>query len=285
VYRDPDERVSFGDIFEREFFIDVHVDSKTSPLGGGPMDRRVADRIASQNHLELNDLESDEVLVFTPALGQLKEQFDVLARGSNMKLPAPNRAILLTDSCAVDTALVVDRHGRRKRGRLLFAPVVPAGDDDVARLTQKPVWGRFPLQKSTNFAGAVAELRYCFMVDVRDVLPEHRIVSLDEDGTEELEVAWNAYALRRGPLATERNAAKLSDSLRSDADTESDTVGPAEMIEEALNVAWRLEGSLSEAAETPELDSTKLDRLATDLSELEEVARSARERLSDVRGA
>jgi len=57
------------------------------------------------------------------------------------------------------------------------------------------------------------------------------------------------------------------------------------MIEEALNVAWRLEGSLSEAAETPELDSTKLDKLATDLSELEEVARSARERLSDVQGA
>lgn len=56
------------------------------------------------------------------------------------------------------------------------------------------------------------------------------------------------------------------------------------MIEEALNVAWRLEGSLSEAAEAPKLDSMKLNRLAADLTELEEIARAARERLSDAQG-
>jgi hypothetical protein len=286
VYRSPDERVSFGDIFESDYLIDIHVDSNTSALGGGPMDRRVAERIAKQNNLSLTDDESERILVYTPAMQQHRDRFDVLGRGTTMKLTTPNRGILLTDSCAVDTALVVDRDGRRKRGRLLFAPVVPARDDDVDRLTEKPVWGRFPLPRADSFdGGAVAELRYCFMVDVRDVCAEHRILALDEEAADELEVAWNAYALRRGPLATERNAVKLEASLPGTSDDPSHADGPTEMIEEALNVAWRLEGTLSEAAETAEFDIDKLNHLAADLKELEEAARIAHERLSNVRPA
>lgn len=279
VYREPGERISFGDIFQSQHLIDVHVGESTSALGGGPMDRRVAERIAKQNNLALTDLHSESILVYTPAMKQHKDRHDVLGRGSNMKLDAPNRAILLTDSCAVDTALVVGRDGRRKRGRLLFAPIVPAGDADVSRLTEKPVWGRFPLPRLMNDESAVAELRYCFMVDVRDVHDDQRISSLDGETAEELEVAWNAYALRRGPLATARNADKVAAILADDAhDSE-----PAAMIEDALNIAWRLEGSLSSVAETSESDTDELDQLITDLKRLEETARAAHESLSQAR--
>ena len=280
VYRDPGkDPISFGDIFESDHLIDVYVASDASPLGGGPMPRKSAEKIADHNNLELTDF-GDMIPVYTPAMEQHPDRFHVLGRGSNMKLEAPNRAILLTDSCAIDTALVVDRKGRRKRGRLLFAPVAPAKVGEVDGLVEQPVFGRFPLAKNKVFKdGAIAELRYCFMVDVRDVNDDDRILALTEEAAEDLEVAWNAYALRRGPLATEHNAAKLRAILAGNADL-SELEDLAEMIGEALNVAWRLEGCLADAAESPPLNPEQVDQLTANLKELEEAARLAHERLS-----
>ncbi len=284
MYRDPgDNPISFGDIFESVHLIDIHVGSDASALGGGPMPRRAAERIAEHNNLELTD-SGDMIPVYTPAMKQHPEKFHVLGRGSTMKLDAPIRAILLTDSCAVDTALTVDRRGRRAQGRLLFAPVVLTDDAHLKRLIEKPVFGRFPLPKAEIFDGAIAELNRCFMVDVRDVSLDDRILGLTEEASEELEVAWNAYALRRGPLVTERNVAKLASIIAGGSSDPSEPDGPAEMIGEALNVAWRLEGgSLRAAAESQQLDTETIDQLIADLVELEAATRKARERLSRVR--
>lgn len=281
MYRDPDEDpISFGDIFESEHLIDVYAAGETRALGGGPMDRRAAKKIAEQNNREFTDLQSEQVPLYTPAMAQHPDSFDVLARGSNMKLEAPNRAILLADSCAVDTALVRDREGRRKRGRVLFAPVVPAEEGEVERLTEHPQYGRFPLASCETFEhGAIAELRYCFMFDVRVVNEDDRILALDDEALEDLEVAFTAHALRRGPLATERNVERLAAIVAAESDP-SKLEGLAETIGEVLNIAWRLEGSMNDAAESPPLDPEKLDRLAADLHELEEAARAARERLT-----
>jgi len=276
VYQAPGERISFGDIFESEYLIDIHVGREARALGGGPMPRKAAEKIAKHNNFDLTDAGA-MIPVYTPAMAQHPNDFAVLGRGSNMKLDAPNRAILITDSCAADTALVVDREGRRKRGRLQFAPVVPAEEGDVARLTDQPVFGRFPLESCEVFEhGAVAELRYCFMVDVRDVNDADRILALDAEAAEELEVGCAASGLRRGPLVTERNVEELERLIADEGDP-SKLEGLAEMLGEVLNIAWRIEGVVDAAAES--LTPEKRDRLAADLRELGEAARLAHERL------
>lgn len=283
MYRDPGERISFGDIFQSEHLIDVHVGAETRALGGKPLQRTTVAKIARGNNLELID-PGDPLPVYTPAMSQHPDSFAVLARGSNIKLEAPNRAVLIADSCAADTALVRDREGRRSRGRLLFAPVVPPGkDDDIERLAKEPIFGRFPLAARTEIFpnGAIVELRHCFQVDVRDINAEDRILSLTEEILEDLEVAWNAHALRRGPLATEHVVSDLADLLKEGFSQAEET---AHAVLEALNIAWRLEGgSLSDVAESSSLEREKLDRLVADLRELAEAARTAHERLSDGR--
>jgi hypothetical protein len=283
VYRDPGERISFGDIFQSEHLIDVHVGAEARALGGKPLQRTTVAKIARGNNLELID-PGDPLPVYTPAMSQHPDSFAVLARGSNMKLEAPNRAVLIADSCAADTALVLDREGRRSRGRLLFAPVVPPGeDDDIERLAKKPSFGRFLLAARTELFpnSAIVELRHCFQVDVRDINAEDRILSLTNEALEDLEVAWNAHALRRGPLATEHAVSDLAGLLKEEPSQAEET---AHAVLEALNVAWRLEGgSLRDVTESSSLERDKLDRLADDLRELEKAARTANERLSDGR--
>jgi hypothetical protein len=105
--------------------------------------------------------------------------------------------------------------------------------------------------------------------------------ALTEETLEDLEVAWNAHALRRGPLATEHVVSDLADLLKERSSQAEET---AHAVLEALNIAWRLEGgSLSDVAESSSLEREKLDRLVADLRELAEAARTAHERLSDGR--
>lgn len=297
MYRDLDEDISFGDIFEGEHFIDVYAAGDTRPLGGGPMPREAAERLAKQVNrpvldpegellavyspaFELADTDSSAIPVFSPAIDQHADKRHALAHGSNMKLEAPTRAILLTDSCAADTLLVAGgRSGRRKRGRLLFAPVVPAKANDVERLMEVPLFGRFPLPACAYFEeGAIAELRYCFNVDVSEVDAGDRILALDDETAEELEVAWAAQTLRRGPLATERNVDRLAGRLT--AAGHGDVENTAEAIGEVANVAWRLESELDAVSDAAtELAPEMIEALDAVLHRLEEAARQARERL------
>jgi len=297
VYRDPGEEISFGDIFESDHLIDVYAAGDTRALGGGPMPRGGAERLAAAVNRELSDAESEllpvyspklvltdtdsELLpVYSPTVDQHADKHHALAHASNMKLQAPTRAILLTDSCAVDTALVVGRSRRRKRGRLLFAPVVPAAEGDVERLTDMPTFGRFPLAACDTFEhGAIAELRYCFNVDVAELRADDRILALTDDATEDLEVAWAAQTLRRGPLATERNAERLTERLQTLS--YGDPQGTAEAISQAVDVAWLLESHLDAASDAAsELTSETIQNLDAVLRRLEDAACEARRRLS-----
>lgn len=280
VYRDPGEDpISFGDIFESEHLIDVYAARDTRALGGGPMPRKAAEKVAKQMNRELTDIGSELIPVYTPAMVQHGDKYHALARGSNMKLPEPNRAILLADSCAVDTALVVGRDGRRKRGRLLFAPVVAVSREDVERLLDMPVFGRFPMLPCDVFPdGAIAELRYCFNVDVTEVNHRDRILAMDVEAAEDLEVAWCAYALRRGPLSTQRNVERLAAivSERSDA---AEIEGLAEAIGHAIDVGWLVEGRLDTASEKPPLTAEAIDELSEALGSLERAAREAKQEI------
>jgi hypothetical protein len=291
VYREPgDSPISFGDIFESTHLIDVHVRADAKALGGGNMPRAFAEKISRALGRGITE-PSEHVAVYSPALEQHADRFHVLGQGANMKLDVPVRALLLSDSCAIDTALGVQRDGRRVHGRLLFAPVVPASDEQLDSLEQTPIFGRFPLAKSKRLwstsalggssgddlpSGAVAELRHCFMVDARDVRLDDRILVLTEDGTEDLEAAWNAFALRRGPLVIEHNVHKLALALGAD----SAAASAIDAVEQALISAWRLEGALSGAADAAASDTSALDQLAMDLKELGEIAKDAHDRLA-----
>jgi hypothetical protein len=283
VYRDPGEDpISFGDIFESDHLIDVYAARDARALGGGPMDRRAAKKIAEQNNREFTDRQSEQVPLYTPAMEQHPDKSHALAHGSNMKLSGPNRAILLADSCAVDTALAVGRDGRRKRGRLLFAPVVLATTEDVERLTDMAVFGRFPLAACELFDhGAIAELRYCFNVDVAEVNGCDRILALKDEAAEELEVAWGACTLRRGPLATARNVERLEGVIGQRGDA-VELEGLAESIGQVVDVGWRIEGGLDGAAEAS-LSPETVDQLTSALSSLEDAVRDAQQRLGKVK--
>lgn len=245
------------------------------------MPRTAAEKISKAVNRPLAD-PGENVPMYTPALPQRQEDFHVLAfAGATMKGDEPMRAILLSDSCAIDTALGLER-GRRPQGRLLFAPIVPATKETVEALDDEPLFGRFPLEAAPGKLGwATAELRDCFMVDARDVRIEDRILTLNAEAAADLEVSWDACALRRGPLAVSHNIAKLASALAGEGGDPEEQAKAVEKIEEMLLIAWRLEGGLLRAvADAPTPDRAALEQIVDELKKLEEAARAAHERLS-----
>jgi hypothetical protein len=283
VYRVPGEDpISFGDIFEGEHLIDVHAKLETRPLGGGDTPRVTTERILKKFNRPLTGSDP-EVPVYSPALPPLAESFHALAfGGKRMKEDGPLRAILISDSCAVDTALG-DERGRRPQGRLLFAPIVSATKAQITKLEETGVFGRFPLPAADEppFAGGVAELRDCFMVDARDVRRDDRILTLTDDAADDLEAAWDACVLRRGPHAVAHSVAKLARALAGEDGNPEDEAEKVEVIIEALIVAWRLEGGvLRAAADSRALEPAVIQQIVDELKELEKLARAAHERLA-----
>jgi hypothetical protein len=167
----------------------------------------------------------------------------VLAHGGSC------RAVLITDNCVVDTALAQDRTEGKPKGRLLFAPV------SAIELSELPLrtFGRFALPAwDGEWAAGAVELRRCFMVDARDIATHRdaRRASPDTALAEELEVKWSAFAARRGPLASARNAQKLAEllsSINGDAELGEDDIAVGYAVPEALSLSWRLEGKDLEA--------------------------------------
>jgi hypothetical protein len=199
----------------------------------------------------------------------------VLGRGR------PYRAMLIADNCLIDRILDQGNRGRRPQGRLLFAPIVEA--DAHKELKD---FGRFALPEwQGHLPCSVAELRRCFMVDAPDIVAhrDQRIAALASDSMAELEVRWNAYAARRGPLAGARNAEKAAELIaRLDGDDPDPEL--AQQIAAALLAAWRLEGDALEAVSDAHADGEggedALAILQQRLEELGERASAAAERLA-----
>jgi hypothetical protein len=283
VYRDPaEDPVSFGDIFEGPHLIDVHAKLETRPLGGGDTPRVTTERILKKFNRPLTGSDA-EVPIYSPALPPLKMSFHALAfGGERMKEDGPLQAIMLSDSCAIDTALGKERD-RRPQGRLLFAPIVRATEAQITKLEETGVFGRFSLPAADQppFTGGVAELRDCFMVDARDVSAKDRVLALTDDAADDLEAVWDACALRRGPHAVAHNVAKLARALAGDGGNPEDEAEKVEVIIEALTVAWRLEGGvLRAAADSRGLEPAVIQQIVDELEELEKLARAAREGLA-----
>jgi hypothetical protein len=255
-YVEPRSSVSFGDIFDLEFLHDVHVRGDAVALGSRAM--------------------KGGGETFSETFPNPKW---VLAHGGSC------RAILITDNCVVDTALGQDRAGGKAKGRLLFAPVSPIKESELPLRS----FGRFALPTwDGEWAAGAAELRKCFMVDARDIAAHRdaRKASLDLELAEELEVKWSAFASRRGPLTSARNAEKLAEvlsRLNSDLALSDDDIGVGYAVAQALSVSWRLEGKDLEAvADVHSVETSgvgEVEAVEAALRELADAATSAADQL------
>lgn len=283
-FEPPQTQVSFGDIFEADFFFDAYLRADAVQMGSQQLSERRGGGVA-----------------YSSAWAGNRKY--VLARG------APHRAALITDNCLVDTALAQGRKGGRPKNRLLFAPITEASHEDGEIFS----YGRFAMPAwNGRLPAGVIELRRCFMVDSRDVAAhiDDRIASLAPHAADDLEVRWNAFSARRGPLPSLRNAEKLAELL-SHADgrvevNEDDTrLGVA--VADALAAAWRVEGrdlvavadvyerigmgdapSSEAAGEIKELErpgEAETEQLERALRELADKAQCAAEELARVRAS
>jgi hypothetical protein len=257
-YVEPAKDVSFGDIFEAEFLHDVFLRADAVQMGTRDIVKQHGGGLMYAASFERN------------------KDF-VLGRG------APYRAVLIADNCLVDRILAQGAVEHRPQGRLLFAPLIEGAVDGSIK-----DFGRFPLPEwPDRLPSCIAELRRCFMVDAPAVL-EHRddrLGSLSAAAAAELEVRWNAYAARRGPLANARNAEKAAELVaRSEGDAAEPDRELAQLIASALVAGWRLEGESMERVADAYADErsgvNELEELEGALRELGERSLQAADRLT-----
>jgi hypothetical protein len=252
-YVEPSAEASFGDIFEASFLHDVFLQEDAVQLGARDLPARQGGGRA-----------------YAAAFPGARPF--VLGRGG------PHRSVLITDNCAVDTALGQGRVDPKPKGRLLFAPLIEAEGNEL----QTESFGRFPMPRLPDVLPAgIAELRRCFMVDSRAVAQhvDYRVASLGEVAAEALEIRWNAYSSRRGPLAAVRTAAKVAELLArkrgaDEADQAERDLG--RKLAELLTLAWRLEGEdVAQAADAYDAEAPGEAELAALVGRLQELATSA----------
>jgi hypothetical protein len=252
-YTAPETDVLFGDVFEATFLRDVFVREDTALMGGGELAPNLATKFSKWIGHSLNS--ESPVGVYSPALAPKPETRFALAHATFVAPEESVRAIVISDSCLIATALVQGRQQRSVAGRLLFAPLSVVSKDKWQALSENPDFGRFPLPADKRLPEySVIELDSCFMVDARDVKAhvDARIVSLSEPLAEALEVQWNAFATRRGPLAYERNTIKLASLLAGGGQPQEKQQFAVDAIADALDLAYRIEGADLEAVSTAE---------------------------------
>jgi hypothetical protein len=232
MYVPAEGQLEFGDIFSARWFFDAYLRRDAVPLvefqgRGGSRAWRRAEPSSSRD------------LVFTH--GQQRA------------------ALLLSDDCEIETIL-----RRGGRSRLVFAAVeqLPVDASDATKALESRAFRRFGLRRADAFAGGIVEFQQLFAVSSDAVLKaddgiDPRVARLNPEARLQLEMRWNAYAVRRGPLTHLDNAEKLARLLSSDGDAEKlraltarsedptpDHQAAALAIVAAMNAAWDIEGAV-----------------------------------------
>jgi hypothetical protein len=261
--------LSFGDVCETDFLYDVFVRSDTRGLR-----REEAPAKFAQARWQINE----PVPYFISALERREQETYVLAHGWH------RRAICISDDCFILSAL--GRNGGSPDGRILFAPVMPATQEDLAGFEEYPTYGRYPLIADDVFVeNSIIELRRCFMVDARDVaaaLPDFVVLSTSDSVRVGLANRWSAYAARRGPFVVEDNVEKLAELLIEYGIEAADAESLGNALAAAAAAGWTYEGGGLEGAgiaadehHPPGPALEELERLLAQLADLTDVARHA----------
>jgi len=282
VWTSPDHGAHFGDVFQADFLLDTHVRAGAGPLGKGQMSAKDAAKLAALTDRST----SGNIDIYSPAFSGT-EGF-ALTRAS----AASGTAMLVSDSCAVASALAQGREKRSVGGRLLFVPITVAPrPGQWERLSGLVDFGRLALEPHASWSeGAIAELRYCFMVDARDVKAHlgTRLSALTTEGADQVAARWSAFATRRGPDAYEQSTAKLAHVLarRIELEESDEHFSVSDAVALALDAAWTLEGAaledvvdryaaLNEIGALPVHTDQTLDALVAKLRDLSGLAASA----------
>jgi hypothetical protein len=266
--------LAFGDIFSAQWFFDAYLRRDAIPLvefqqkKGARAWRRAAPS-------------PDRDLVF--AHGQQRS------------------AVMLADDCEIETIL-----RRRGRSRLIFAAIeqLPSGFKEAQAALETRAFRRFPLPSAEGFGGGIVEFQQLFAVSVDGVQlgsdgVDPRVLRLDNQGKQELEWRWNAFAVRRGPLTHLDNAEKFARLLTASGDRdrakrlddrledpEPEHQEAARLLIEVMNAAWELEGSsmndMAEAYERRDLPRHSRDEIVAALKRVAGAAQRASTKLDSL---
>jgi hypothetical protein len=267
VYESATGALAFGDVFSAKWFFDAYLRRDAVPLvafqerAGGQAWRAAAPSGA-------RDL--------------------VFAHGQQRK------AVLLGDDCEIETML-----RRSGRSRVIFAAIeeLPPDAMEAENLLQTRAFRRFPLPPGDGFTGGIVDFQQLFAMNVDGVQAgedgiDPRLVSLDAETKLLLEMRWNAFAVRRGPLTHLDNAEKFARLLTADGDGDRldrlhrRVEDPVELDAEigraliaALNAAWEVEGAvlnrMAEAYERKEAPDATRREIAEALEKLASRAQRA----------
>lgn len=268
----PRAELSFGDVCAADFLFDVHVRADAHAL--------TREETSAQFARKRWDIDS-AVAYFVPLPGEPESNY-VLAHGTK------RRALVLSDDCLIASAL--GRAGEVSHGRIMFAPVVDATQDDLDKLAELPSYGRFRLAADeVHGEHAIVELRRCFMADARDIaladaaLPRR---SLTDETRDELAIRWAAYALRRGKFVVEDNLEKFAELLLAAGLSEHDVGRFSLAVGTVAAAGWRYEGKAIEDAGIAfdEARPTKpvIDELEVQLERLSELTDAALDEVRQV---
>lgn len=295
MYRTPRATITFGDVFDADWFYALYLRGDAAPLdpedNTGLRWRRSRD-VKRSHWRESQSIKGDHAL----------------SHGRRA------RAILLSDPCEIES--VVDG---RAGERLVMASIAPWTDqaDNLLRERRIRDFRRHLLPPDSEMFsdGGVVYLGRLFAVAPECLRgrsakkpEEYRLVALTDEAQVNLEVAWNAYAVRRGPLAVRDGARKLAALVTAGADSVAlralddgpDTL-PHEVqvavdaLQGALDIAWDLEGrrlndvsDLHDKVRRDGADDTEVaaecDSIEHALAELAAASGRARDLLAAARG-
>jgi hypothetical protein len=233
TYRDAAPTgLDFGDVCAGAFLADIRVDSRTVRVYKFP--------------------DSDKALNFTAYVEATRPSSTGLVVTAGYLV---ERAIVVSDSCAVETAL--GRGDSKARGRIWFAPLrklTSAGALKEVEDSQSS-YGRVLLRSDDDSQEHwVAELQYAFPADassVRAAIEANRtefvLCGLDSP-LDQLRAKWAAFSTRSGPLVAQENASRLVDHLTAHKVPDADAEGAADALVEVAAASWVFEGGSLEAA-------------------------------------
>lgn len=275
----PRPEVLFGDIFEANYFFDVHLEGDAMRLTEGmfPPKAPLSGVFYTQPEEKLR-LGGD----YVRAHGRSGRERP--GRENQGTLSEPGRAVLLSDDCYIPTVYGSRGERRSGNGRLLFAIITKPDDEPDVVATAGSNFARFALSADGPLTpSGIAELKNTFLVRARDVDPSHRIASLDESGRLALEKRWNAFACRRGPEASQINAQKLGTLIVGKNAPTPDQDEAITLLWQTLDLNWDFEGrtmrSVSDALEADQGPQPSLSRVIKDLRRISVLANEAAGRL------
>ncbi len=261
----PPVGLGFGDVCAGRFLADVRANSDTIPVFMVP--------------------DNDHIFSFPVYRQSVRETSRLVVTAGQRQ----TRAVVVSDSCSVETAL--GRGARKARGRIWFAPLRKLSKPgELKEIEATPdAYGRFLLGADADSEHRwVVELQSAFPVEAKSVREAVELADahfvlyrVEPDEAESLRARWAAVGVRCGPLVARDNTEHFLDALESHGVPPGQAMRAARALVDVAAAGWVFEGSSLEAAgdlrEGASTDRviTAVDGLLAELGVLGERVRNA----------